>query len=408
MGCPAAQLAVKKARSVANTDNALCVRGVLLGQKTPSDLVIRAGRIAAVRPASRRRADIGSRNSHIGPTLFDIQVNGAFGVDLQDPKLEPEDVAALSDLLAGQGIAHWVPTLVTGPSRVVERNCRVVAEALRDKALARAVPGIHLEGPYISKEDGPRGAHPKRHVRNPDIREFERLLNAAEGRVLYLTLAPELPGAVPFIESVVRQGVLVALGHHNASPEAIGRAVDAGARLATHLGNGLAAKLPRHVNPLWPQLADDRLFASFIPDLEHLPPEVLKTFLRAKGPERSIAISDIVYCAGLEPGMYQFQRADVELLPSGRICLKGTEFLAGSSLFLLQGIVNLRRVAGLTLEQAFACATAVPTRLLGLNYRFSQPRVGEKANFLVFDIDRTQPRWRPVLHAVFLDGHRKA
>src|SRR5207248_2337185 len=156
-----------------------------------------------------------------------------------------------------------------------------------DRAVAHAVAGIHLEGPYISAEDGPRGAHARRHVRPPDWDEFRRLQDASGGRVRLLTLAPEHDGAVHFIERLTAAGVVVALGHTAASGERIRDAVRAGARLSTHLGNGSHAVLPRHPNYLWEQLADDGLWASVICDGHHLPPSVVRCVVRVKTPART-------------------------------------------------------------------------------------------------------------------------
>ena len=384
------------------------IRGTMLGRHQPSDVMVRDGMVAAVLPAGRVRADIGSRTSIIGPPLLDIQVNGLCGVDLQSPTLVPEDVRTITDTLGASGVAYWIPTLITASLEAMEHSCRVVAEAMRDKAVARAVPGIHIEGPYISPLDGPRGAHAKQYVRPPSLREFDRLLKAAEGHIVYITLAPELDGAVKFIRGVVARGVVVALGHHNGSPEQIRRAVDAGARLSTHLGNGLASTIHRHNNPLWPQLADDRLAAGLIADLQHLPAPVLKTFVRAKGPENIILTSDCVHIAGLAPGKYSLGGLPVEMLESGRICLSGTDLLAGSSLMLLQGVVNAWEITGLTLEQAYNSATTIPARRLGLEkLRFSPPQSGHKADLVVFDVDKSQPLWKAHVQAVFINGRRK-
>ena len=385
------------------------LRGVLIGQDKPRDVLIRQGKVVSVRPAGQDRADTGSRTSILAPTLLDIQVNGVCGIDLMNPNLAPEDVRAITDHLAQWGVSHWVPTLITGPLEVMERGCRVIVEAMRDKAVARAVPGIHIEGPYISPQDGPRGAHAKEYVRNPSTREFDRLLEAAGGKILYITLAPELEGAVEFIKAVSERGVAVALGHHNATAKQIAHAVEAGARLCTHLGNGLASMIHRHINPLWPQLADDRLTASLIADLEHLPAPVLKTFVRAKTPENIVLVSDCVHIAGLKPGKYALGGLPVELMPSGRICLSGSDLLAGSSLMLIQGVVNAACVTDLSLEQAFACATVIPADLLGVRHRFAPPTVGARADLMVFDIDKTEPRrWKAAIRAVFVNGERKA
>ena len=376
------------------------LRGKLLGTSKPSDICIDNGRVVSIRPAGRGRPDAGSRDSIIAPTLFDIQVNGFGGIDLQDPKLTPEDVAALSNKLAATGVSHWVPTLITASQKSMERGCRVLGEALQDRTLAHAIPGIHLEGPYISPNDGPRGAHAKRHVRKPSIREFDACMKAVDGKILYTTVAPEVPGAIPYIKALVKRGVRVSLGHHQADADTIRRAVDAGATLSTHLGNGMAPLLQRHFNPLWPQLAEDRLTCSLIADLHHLPPDVLKTYLRAKGPTRAILTSDVTHLAGLKPGKYDLAGTPVELTRTGRICLSGTELLAGSALELLQGIVNVARVTDLTLEEAFRCATTIPAKALGVRHPFDLPRKGKKVNFIAFRVTKN----RPQVDAAYVNG----
>ena len=361
------------------------VRGVVLGENSVVDILVQGGRILRKNAAGNRKADLGSRTAIIAPTLFDIQVNGAFGFDLQSATLKPEDVAELSARLAVQGVSQWVPTLITQSQKRLERNCRVLAEALEDRDLRRAIPGIHLEGPYLSPKDGPRGAHPKRHIRKPSLREFDRLMKAADGHVLLTTLAPELPGAMPYIRGMVRRGVRVALGHHEAGEATIARAVDAGAVLSTHLGNGLAPQLDRHDNPLWAQLSEDRLSASLIADLHHLPPSVLKTFVRAKGPERIVLVSDAVHLAGLSPGRYDLAGTPVELQRSGKISLVGTKLLAGSSLMLIQGVANAAHHTDLTLQQAFASASQVPAGILGIKDAFLRTEKGNTANFLILE-----------------------
>jgi len=385
-----------------NTEK-LLLRGKFPDSSTPVDIVLQRGKVAAVRKAGRATPDLGSPEAWIAPPLFDIQVNGVNGISLQGAELWVADVAAISDYLAHWGVKYWVPTLVTGSLDEMEAGCRVLAAALRDRRLARSIPGIHLEGPCISPEDGPRGAHPRRHVRPPKLAEFDRLYKAADGKVLYTTVAPELPGAVPYIRGVVRRGVQVSLGHHAASAAQVKAAADAGARLCTHLGNGAAAQMHRHLNPIWPQLAEDRLHASLIADLHHLPPEVLQSFVRAKQPKRLVLTSDCVDLAGMPPGKYTFSGADVELRRDGKICLSGTDFLAGSSLMLLQGVVNTWRNTDLTLGQALASASSIPASLFGLRHRFELPKPGRKADFLLFEASESAPT-PPKLLAVFHDG----
>ena len=383
------------------------VRGMFLGKGRINDVTIRDGKVTDISPARRGGGVIGSKTSIIMPSLFDIQVNGAAGASLQGPDVTVDDVRKVSDYLAASGVSHWVPTVITASLNDMEHSCRILAEAMADKTLGRAIPGIHLEGPCISPVDGPRGAHPKAHVRKPNLRDFDRLEKAAQGKVLYTTVAPELERAPEYIAALTKRGVAVSLGHHNGSAEDVERAADAGAVLCTHLGNGLASQLPRHENPLWPQLAEDRLKASLIADLHHLPPPVLKTFVRAKAPANIILTSDCVHIAGLPPDNYELAGQEVSLNPDGRICLSGTDLLAGSSLMLLQGVVNAVRVTDMSLQQAYASASTIPAKLFGLKHRFQLPSVGKRPNLIVFELDTTGVEWELQVHGVFIDGERR-
>lgn len=365
------------------------LRGIILGDTAPSDITIRDGRIIAIEPAGKGRVDAGSKRHVIGPPLFDIQVNGCAGINLQSPEVVPEDLRRITDVLAQWGVAQWVPTLITLPQDQLERALAVFAQALEDPVVRRAVPGFHVEGPYIAPNDGPRGAHTLAYVRKPSLREFDRWQKAAKDKILYVTVAPEIAGAVKFIEGVVQRGVTVSLGHHAANADQIARATDAGATLCTHLGNGCAAHIHRHHNHLWPQLADDRLACSLIADLEHLPEPVLKVFTRALGPDRVVLTSDAVHLAGLPPGRYTLAAMDVDLLPTGRIQLTGTDLLAGSSLMLIQGVLNTARHTDLTLEQAWRAATINPARVLGVRGIGTRPKVGKKAELVLVDPEST-------------------
>jgi len=379
-------------------NNDFRIRGIVLGESKPSDVLIRDGKILSITPTGRGKCDAGSATTMIAPTLFDIQVNGYGGVDLQGRDVLPEDVAKVDAKLQRIGVSHWIPTLITSSFENIEHGCATVAAALKDASLSRRIPGVHIEGPYISPHDGPRGAHDKRHVRKPNLREFDKWYKAADGRVTYITIAPEIDGAIPFIKEMIKRKVVVSLGHHNATPDGIARAVDAGARMCTHLGNGIASTINRHHNPLWPQLAEDRLHASVIADLEHLPPPILKTIARVKGPERLMITSDAVHIAGLKPGRYDLAGMPVELLKSGRIQLTGTDLLAGSATTLLQGVLNVARHTDLTLAQAFACASRVPAELFGV------PNASTRANLIVFDLVSSTVRNSARIQSIFVDG----
>ena len=247
---------------------------------------------------------------------------------------------------------------------------------------------FHLEGPYISPEDGPRGAHPARWVRPPDLDEFRRFQEAARGNIRLVTLSPEWPEAPRFIEALVGEGRgRRASATRGASPAQIADAVSAGATLSTHLGNGAHAMLPRHPNYIWEQLAEDRLAASFIVDGIHLAPAFLKVALRAKGMERSILVTDAVMPAGCAPGRYKLGEVDVELHSDGSVRLAGGTRLAGSALRMDHALQNVMRIAGLNLREAITLATRNPARIGRIPSRQRGLNPGERADLVRFRYD---------------------
>lgn len=305
--------------------------------------------------------------SFLCPGLLDLQVNGFGGHDLNaDPT--PATVHALVRAVAASGVSRFAPTLVTAARPALLAALRTIAEARRTDPLTHhAIPFIHVEGPHLSPDDGPRGAHPKQHIRPPDLDEFDAWQAACNGLVRLVTLSPHWPGAPAYIAGLRHRGTHTAIGHTMAPPEAIHAAVDAGARLSTHLGNGIAATLPRHPNPIWTQLADDRLHATFIADGHHLPPETLRAMARAKGLSRSILVSDATALAGQPPGRYDAAiGGQVELDGNGRLGLVGTPYLAGAARPLLACVATAMHDAGLTLPEALGCASTVPAALFGL------------------------------------------
>jgi len=322
---------------------------------------VRAGRVASVTPIQGAPEGL----PWIAPGLADIQVNGSAGYDLNGDDPSPETVAGLIAHLRSQGVLWCCPTVVTASPEAMEARLHAISEACnRFREVSDAVLGIHLEGPFISPEDGPRGAHPLEHVREASQEVFARLNRAADGRIAILTLAPEVPQALELIAELSAALLVVALGHTGASRAVIRQAVLAGASLSTHLGNGAHAMLPRHDNYLWEQLAADELWASFIPDGHHLPPPVLKAMIRAKGVERSILTSDAVFVAGLPPGEYQFAGHAVDLTEAGRVNLAGTPYLAGSGISLPEGVFRCHAMTGLPLPECWRMASANPRRLL--------------------------------------------
>ena len=315
----------------------------------------------------------------VAPGFWDIQTNGRWGISFADPRLTIEQVDQIVRAQAVLGTARICPTLITAPFASFVHGLRTIAQACEsDAEIARRVVGIHIEGPWISERDGYRGAHPLEAVRDPDWDEFRRFQDAAGGRIVLVTLAPERPGALAFIEKAVASGITIALGHTAADGPTLREAAHRGAKLSTHLGNGIASPLPRHPNPIWEQAAIDSLSASFIADGHHLDPYTLKVLTRAKTLSKTILVSDASPLAGLEPGTYGPWSVD----PSGKIVVAGTPYLAGSNQGLEVGLTNLIAATDWTLDEAIATVTTNPARLLGRDFPTLQ--ASAQANLVLF------------------------
>jgi len=342
-------------------------------------------KIAAVTPVEAP-PDQTQRWPWIAPGLVDLQVNGYGGSEFNSAELTPEDIAEVVRWMDRFGVVRFCPTLTTERFEVLRGAMRVIAAACESSPeMARRVSGIHLEGPYLSTEDGARGAHPRQYCRRPDWDEFQRLQEAAGGRIRLLTMAVEFNEAPAFIRRLAQSGVVVAIGHTAADSDQIRAAVDAGARMSTHLGNGSHPMIHRHSNYIWDQLAEDRLVAGLIVDGYHLSPAVVKTFVRAKTPLRCILVSDTVGLAGSPPGRYSSTLCDVEVLQSGKLVIAGQrELLAGASEPIGTGIVNVVRFAGVSLAEAVRMAVDHPARLLGIEPGNLQG--GDPADLVLFDL----------------------
>ena len=276
--------------------------------------------------------------------LFDLQVNGFAGIDFNSHTLDADQLDhALAAMLA-TGVTACLPTLITAPADVLAQRFAALDRAVAGSPLASVmVPGYHLEGPFLNPADGFAGCHPAEAMTAPNTGLVERLSRDLSRPILLVTVAPELPGSDEFIASMTAAGRVVALGHSAADAATVTRAAQAGARLSTHLGNGLPQLLHKVDNPLFAQLAEDSLSASFIADGIHLPPTALKVLLRAKGLERSILVSDAVAAAASGPGLYRFADITVEHAPDGSVRMPGSRYLAGSALTLDTAIRNLTR-----------------------------------------------------------------
>ncbi|MGH9163853.1 MAG: N-acetylglucosamine-6-phosphate deacetylase [Vicinamibacteraceae bacterium] len=293
--------------------------------------------------------------------FVDLQVNGFAGVDFNDPGCTPADLQRALDAITRTGVTRCLPTLITSSLDRFAACARLIADHP-----SPLIAGVHMEGPYISPADGARGAHPREHVTAASMDDFERRQEAAKGRIVLVTLAPEVPGALRLIERLSTHGVRVAIGHTMAEPQQVADAVRAGATLSTHLGNGCPLMLPRHPNMLWEELSSDGLLASLIVDGHHLPPATVKVMVRAKSPERTLLVTDAVAPAACPPGEYWISGMRIELDASGRVSKPGGQTLAGSALLMPDAIANTVRFTGLPLAQVLRMASEQPAAFLGI------------------------------------------
>ena len=319
------------------------------------------------------------------PGLMDIQINGYGGYDFNGPKITAQVVINCIQSLWRVGVTAICPTLITGSLAATLKAIAAIKEAYdTDQTIAASILGIHLEGPYISSEEGPRGAHSTKYTRDPNWNEWLQMEEAGSGLVNMITLAPERKGALDFIEPLVRQGVLVAIGHTAAEPEQISAAIERGAKLVTHLGNGVHEYLHRHDSYFLEGLARDELAASLIADGIHLPDRVIRTALRTKGVHRTILISDSLGMAGLPPGDYPgFAGITLRVLSDGRIVRADTGKLSGSSKNVVQCVDYVRKFDEAGLTGAVKMTTQNPAALFGRESMLGSIAVGQRADFTV-------------------------
>lgn len=297
--------------------------------------------------------------------LFDLQVNGFAGVDFNSTAITVDALDRALDAMARTGVAHCLPTVITAPEGLLADRLAALDRAVATSQLGPAmVPGYHLEGPFLSPEEGYAGCHPPAAMVLPDIALMERLEARLARPILLLTLAPERPGAMALIGWARARRKVVALGHTAASFAEVTAAAEAGATLSTHLGNGLRRVLPKFDNPMIAQLAEDRLWASLIADGIHIPPAALKVLLRAKGLDRTILVTDATAAAAAPAGGYELAGTAIERAADGAVRLPGTATLAGSSLTLDQAVRNLVDWGLASPEAAIRLASDNPAALM--------------------------------------------
>lgn len=303
--------------------------------------------------------------------FVDLQVNGYAGVNFSDTGLTVGQVAQVARHLYEHGTLAFCPTVITSAVETYGSVLPVLAKAIQSQPqplpLGQSLLlGIHLEGPFISPQDGAVGVHPREFVMPPSSAFLDELDSLAQGQIALLTVAPEQPGALDVIRRAVQKGIAVSIGHTLADAAQVRAAVQAGARFSTHLGNGLPNQIHRHHNPLWPQLAAPELSAMLITDGHHLPDEMIVAMLAAKGVDRVLVTSDASPAAGCPPGEYTFFGSRVLLEPSGLLRSLERETLAGSSAVMLDCMNILVRLGHWSEQELWHLGRDNPLAALGM------------------------------------------
>jgi len=353
-------------------------------------MLVDDGRIVEIAALADRQLPTVGTHIHLGdgviaPGYFDLHIHGSAGYDVMDERSEA--LPAIERMLARRGVTSYFPTTVTAPLDVTLSTLERLAGAIeaREKralgdadCVGRAAPlGIHLEGPFLSHAR--RGVHPSESLLPPKMATFERFWQAARGHVRMMTIAPELDGAVELIQVAAARGVCVSLGHSDADFAAAERAIAAGARHATHVFNAMRPLDPREPGILGAVLSDARVSADIIADGIHLEPAIVKLVAQAKGPEKTVLITDATAAAGMPDGKYRLGPIEVDV-NDGKCTHEGR--LAGSVLTMDRAVRNLADFAGWSLAQAVSAASRNPARVAGFEHK-GQLTAGADADFAV-------------------------
>ncbi len=327
--------------------------------------------------------DVNGSTETLTATFFDIHVHGARSFDFM--AADPAGIAEVGRFLVTRGVAHYLPTTVTAPLDLTLKSLDRLANAIERPGKSAsggpvAVPvGVHLEGPFVSH--GKRGVHPEVSIREPSIELFDRLQAAARGHIRLMTMAPELPHALELIQHATSKGVRVSMGHSTATWEETLAAIAAGAKSSTHLFNAMRALDHREPGIVGTVLDREDIYAEAICDGVHVHPAIIRLWLKMKGEERGILVTDGMSATGVPDGTYTL--GDFEVVVKDGVCLSG-ETLAGSVLTMDQAVANVQKFTGTSLGAAVRLASRNPARMMGMT-ELSTMTPGTPANFNVFD-----------------------
>ena len=311
---------------------------------------------------------------YVLPSLVDIHTHGANGYDFNTATLD--QMKKIMEFYVSHGVGTVFPTVMTDTDEVICRQVALICELAKDYP---EVKGIHLEGPFLSPIK--RGAHPEHLLQKPSVDKFMQFQKSANGFIKLVTIAPELDDAIAFISEVSDMGVVCSIGHSNATAEVVAKALKAGAKSFTHSGNAMS-QIDRLDLGVFGSAMTSDTFAEIICDGKHVAPSVLQLFVKAKGIDKVIGVTDSIMAAGLADGNYKLATSSVTV-KDGDAFVEGTNVRAGSTLDAYTGLAKLIEYCNLPLAQAIKAWTINPAKLVGIANRVGTIEIGKDADFWI-------------------------
>ena len=348
------------------------------GKLVATDIVANHGRIIEISPdivPDEETEVIDCTNRYVLPALVDIHTHGAAGFDFNTADVD--GMRKILDFYVAHGVGTVFPTVMTDTDEVICRQVALIAQLAKDYP---EIKGIHLEGPFLSREFS--GAMPVQLLQKPSMDKFLTYQKAAEGKIKLVTVAPELPDALAFISEVTDHKVVVSLGHSGADGQTVLKALKAGAKSFTHWGNAMS-QLDRHDLGVAGAALISEAFCEVICDGKHVDRDVVRLLVKTKGVGKVIGVTDSIMAAGMGDGVFTLGGQSVTV-NGGEAVLSGTNTRAGSTLDAYQGLANVVTMTGLPLAEAIKLWTVNPARLVGISDRVGTIEVGKDADFILF------------------------
>lgn len=351
----------------------------LIGEKlVPTDIAANHGKIIEIATeivADKDTEVVDCKGKYILPALVDIHTHGANGHDFNTSDLD--GMKKILDFYVAHGVGTVLPTVMTDTDEHICRQVKLICELAKDYP---EIKGIHLEGPFLSKQYC--GAMPTQLLQKPSVDKFMTYQNAANGFIKIITVAPELPDAIEFISEVSDMGVVVSLGHSGADGATVQKAIEAGAKSFTHWGNAMS-QLDRHDLNMSGSAMLSNNFCEVICDGKHVQKDVFKLLVQTKGIDRVVGITDSIMATGLPDGVYTLAGYEVKVT-DGDARLASNNVRAGSTLDAYTGLANAVTFIGLPLAQAIKMWTINPAKLLKMESRIGTIEIGKDADFIIF------------------------